>query len=182
MLVDFHRKVLAESVIKMLKQSVWVNGEENQSLDVALVGWGNAHATCYMEQKKKLETVWKECGDFEAIKSVSKCLKRIGQLFSAATSGVASHWFWPGTWPIPLYASPCSRDIAWHGRHERGALGGHARARPGPRFATPCATGCHTNTCWNSEWGCHRNWWHWNWWRQLHRWLCKNWYWLGKKN
>ena len=42
-----------------------------------------------MEQKKKLETVWKECGDFEAIKSVSKCLKRIGQLFSAATSGVA---------------------------------------------------------------------------------------------
>ena len=85
MLVDFHRKVPAELVIKMLKQGVWVNGEENQFLGCSSSGLRKR--TCYMLRgtKEDVKAVWKECGDFEAIKSVSKRLKRIGLLFSAAT-------------------------------------------------------------------------------------------------
>ena len=83
MLVDFHRK--AELVVKMLRQGVWVNGEEYQFLGCSSSGLRKR--TCYMLRgtKEDMEVVWKECGDFEAIKSVSKRLKRIGQLFSAAT-------------------------------------------------------------------------------------------------
>ena len=84
MLVDFHKKVPAELVIKMLRPGVWVNGEEYQFLGCSSSGLRKR--TCYMLRgtKEDVETVWKECGDFEAIKSVSKRLKRIGQLFSAA--------------------------------------------------------------------------------------------------
>ena len=63
MLVDFHRKVLAESVIKMLKQGVWVNSEENQFLGCSSSGLRKR--TCYMLQGTKedagdyMEGVWR---------------------------------------------------------------------------------------------------------------------------
>ena len=55
MLVDFHRKVLAESVIKMLKQGVWVSGEENQLLGCSSSGLRKR--TCYMLQTGTKEDV-----------------------------------------------------------------------------------------------------------------------------
>lgn len=84
LVVDFHRKVLAKTVLNILRQGLWVSGEEYQFLGCSSSGLRKR--TCYMLRgtKEDVEAVWKECGDFTPIKSVSKRLKRIGQLFSAA--------------------------------------------------------------------------------------------------
>ena len=179
MLVDFHRKVLAESVIKMLKQGVWVNCEENQFLGCSSSGL-RKH-TCYMLQGTKedggdsMEGVWK-------FWSHKVCLKMLEENWAALLcchqwrSQVIGFGRAPGQYQCMLAcAHAILRDM---GGTNAVLWAGTCPARPTLRYTT----GCHTNTCWNSEWGCHRNWWHWNWWRQLHRWLWKNWYWLGKKD
>ena len=84
LVVDFHRKLPAKSVLSVLQRGLQVNGEEHQFLGCSSSGLRKR--TCYMLRGTKgdVEAVWVECGDFTAIKSVSKRLKRIGQLFSAA--------------------------------------------------------------------------------------------------
>ena len=84
-LLDFeNRDVAAELVRKVLLKGVLVNGEEYHFLGCSSSGLKKR--TCYMLRgsAKEVETVLSECGDFSAIKTVSKKLKRIGLLFSEA--------------------------------------------------------------------------------------------------
>ena len=84
LLINFNAKVTAELVRNILNKGVWVNGEEYQFLGCS--SGGLKQRKCYMFKGtvETVEAILKECGSFSSINSVSKQLKRIGQLFSAA--------------------------------------------------------------------------------------------------
>lgn len=84
LLVNFHQKVASGLVQRVLFDGILVNGKKYNFLGCSSSGLKDRK--CYMlcGSVEDVKRVWRECGEFRSIKSVSKCLKRIGLLFSAA--------------------------------------------------------------------------------------------------
>ena len=84
LLVAFDYQVLAQTVQNILLEGVVVDDEEFQFLGCSSSGL--KARKCYMMKGsvEDVERVLAECGNFKAITSVSKRLKRIGLLFSEA--------------------------------------------------------------------------------------------------
>ena len=83
-LVSFDGRVSYKTVCDILNKGVWINGNEYQFLGCSSSGLKQRKCYMFKGDLKTVGKVLKECGSFESIKSVSKQLKRIGQLFSAA--------------------------------------------------------------------------------------------------
>ncbi len=85
-LLNFHKELAADVAVKILRKGVCISGEEFQFLGCSSSGLKSR--TCYMlcGTPGDVQNVLKECGNFSAIKSVSKRLSRIGLLFSAVKS------------------------------------------------------------------------------------------------
>ena len=83
-LLQFHAKLHNSIIREVLRQGVYVNGEEYQFLGCSSSGLKGRK--CYMLKGNVVDVteVLEQCGNFNKIKMVSKRLKRISQLFSVA--------------------------------------------------------------------------------------------------
>ena len=83
-LLQFHAKLHNSYIRDVLRQGIYVNGEEYQFLGCSSSGLKGRK--CYMLKGRveDVTEVLEQCGNFKKIKMVSKRLKRISQLFSVA--------------------------------------------------------------------------------------------------
>jgi len=82
--LEFHKRVEPSNARRVLQYGVHVDGEEYQFIGCSQAGIKDRHCYMYKGSVKDVESILTECGHFEAIKSTSKRLKRIGLLFSKA--------------------------------------------------------------------------------------------------
>ena len=83
-LLQFHKKLQDQLIVEVLNKGVWVNGEEYQFFGCSSSGLKERKCYLLRGNVERVESVLKECGDFDKIKKVSNRHKRIGLLFSAA--------------------------------------------------------------------------------------------------
>ena len=84
LLVHFDHDIPLEKVQDILMSGVIVDNEEFQFLGCSASGLKSRKCYMFKGSTADVERVLSECGNFNAIKSVSKRLKRIGLLFSEA--------------------------------------------------------------------------------------------------
>jgi len=82
--LEFDKAVEPSIAGRILQHGVHVNGEEYQFIGCSQGGIKERHCYMYKGSVKDVECILKECGNFDAIHSTSKRLKRIGLLFSKA--------------------------------------------------------------------------------------------------